>query len=115
AEGGEGRAPVSGLGGGAGTCNGRSVTEGVQFRLVKPVIDLDLLADEAHLRNRTAGFALGLPDRIAPYADPMAPTTGDYGLADSLRANGALSDDDVLLALLIWTEDEVCKYVDFVT
>jgi hypothetical protein len=112
AEGGEGRAPVSGLGGGAGTCNVRSVTEGVQFRLVKPVIDLDLLADEAHLRNRIAGFALGLADRIAPYADPMAPTTGDYGLADSLRANGALSDDDVPLALLHWTAASGITFVD---
>src|SRR5262249_42160759 len=45
AEGGQGRAPVSGLGGGAGTCNVRSTVEGVQFRLVQPTVHPDLLAD----------------------------------------------------------------------
>jgi len=112
AEGGQGRAPVSGLGGGAGTCNVRSVVEGVQFRLVQPAIHPDLLADEAHLRNRIAAFALGLDDRVAPYRDPMVPTTGDYGLADALRADGSLSDDDVPLALLHWTAVRGITFVD---
>jgi hypothetical protein len=112
AEGGQGRAPVSGLGAGAGTCNVREVVEGVQFRLVQPIIHPDLLADEAHLRNRIAGFALGLNDRIAPYGDPMAPTSGDYGLADALRASGGLSDDDVPLALLHWTPARGITFVD---
>jgi hypothetical protein len=112
AEGGQGRAPVSGLGGGAGTCNVRAVVEGVQFRLVKPVIDLDVLADEAHLRNRIAGFALGLADRVAPYGNPMAARTGDYGLADALRASGELTDDDVPLALLHWTAVRGITFVD---
>lgn len=112
AEGGQGRAPVSGLGGGAGTCNVRSVVEGVQFRLVQPAMHPDLLADEAHLRNRIAAFSLGLNDRIAPYRDPMVPTSGDYGLADALRADGALSDDDVPLALLHWTAVSGITFVD---
>jgi hypothetical protein len=112
AEGGQGRAPVSGLGGGAGTCNVRAVVEGVQFRLVQPAMHPDLLADEAHLRNRIAAFALGLEDRVAPYRDPMAPTTGDYGLADALRGAGALSDDDVPLALLHWTAARGITFVD---
>lgn len=112
AEGGQGRAPVSGLGGGAGTCNVRTVVEGVQFRLVQPAMHPDLLADEAHLRNRIAAFALGLDDRIAPYRDPMAPTSGDYGLADALRAGGLLTDDDVPLALLHWTAARGITFVD---
>ena len=112
AEGGQGRAPVSGLGDGAGTCNVREVVEGVQFRLIQPSVHPDLLADETRLRNRIAGFALGLGDRIAPYRDPMAPTAGDYGLADALRANGALGDDDVPLALLHWTGARGITFLD---
>jgi hypothetical protein len=112
AEGGQGRAPVSGLGAGAGTCNVREVVEGVQFRLVQPVMHPDLLADEAHLRNRIAGYALGLADRIAPYGHPMAATSGDYGLADALRVGGGLSDDDVPLALLHWTAARGLTFVD---
>lgn len=112
AQGGQGRAPVSGLGSGSGTCNVRAVVEGVQFRLVQPAIDPDLLADEAHLRNRIAGFALGLADRVSPYRDPMAPTSGDYGLADALRVSGGLGDDDVPLALLHWTAARGITFVD---
>jgi hypothetical protein len=112
AEGGQGRAPVSGLGGGAGTCNVRAVVEGVQFRLVQPAIHPDLLADEAHLRNRIAAFALGLADRVSPYRDPMSPASGDYGMADTLRAGGALGDDDVPLALLHWTAARGITFVD---
>jgi hypothetical protein len=112
AEGGQGRAPVSGLGGGAGTCNVRQVVEGVQFRLVQPAVHPDLLSDEAHLRNRVAGFALGLADRVSPYRNPMLATRGDYGLADALRAAGALGDDDVPLALLHWTAARGITFVD---
>jgi hypothetical protein len=112
AEGGQGRAPVSGLGAGAGTCNVREVVQGVQFRLVKPAVHPDLLADEPHLRNRVAAFALGLDDRVAPYRDPMAPASGDYGLAEALRGAGALSDDDVPLALLHWTAARGITFVD---
>ncbi len=112
AEGGQGRAPVSGLGGATASCNVRAIVEGVQFRLVQPAVHPDLLADEAHLRNRVAAFALGLTDRIAPYANPMAPTSGDYGLADALRAAGALTDDDVPIGLLHWTAARGITFVD---
>jgi hypothetical protein len=112
AEGGQGRAPVSGLGGATASCNVRAIVEGVQFRLVQPVTPPDVLADEAHLRNRVAAFALGLNDRIAPYSDPMAVAKGDYGLADALRATGDLTDNDVPLGLLHWTAARGITFVD---
>jgi hypothetical protein len=42
----------------------------------------------------------------------MAPTSGDYGLADALRAGGLLTDDDVPLALLHWTAARGITFVD---
>jgi hypothetical protein len=112
AEGGQGRAPVSGLGNTAASCNVRSVVEGVQFRLVQPVVNPLVLADRTHLRNRVAGIALGIADRLAAYRDPMGPTPQAYGLVDSLRADGAVADCDVPLALLHWTVSEGITFVD---
>ena len=112
AEGGQGRAPVSGLGNVSSTCNVRAVIEGVQFRLVRPVVDPALLADRARLRNRMAGLALGMNNRQAAYANPLAPSAGQYGLSDALRAVGAMADDEVPLGLLHWNASEGITFVD---
>lgn len=111
AQAGQGRAPISGLAG-AAACNVRSVVEGVQFRLVQPKMSPDLLSDLAHLRNRVAGVALGVAERLLPYLDPMAPTATSYGLVDDLRSEGAMTDADVPLALLHWTASQGLTFVD---
>jgi hypothetical protein len=111
-EGGQGRAPVSGLGNVSATCNVRAVVEGVQFRLVQPVLDPALLADHARLRNRMARLSLGIDDRQAAYADPLAPVPRLYGLSDGLRAVGAMSDDEVPLGMLHWNASEGITFVD---
>lgn len=112
AEGGQGRAPVSGLGNTAASCNVRSIVEGVQFRLVQPVVNPFVAADRARLRNRVAAVALGLVDRLASYRDPMGPTPQAYGLVDSLRVAGEMTDCDVPLGLLHWTPSEGITFVD---
>ena len=112
AEGGLGRAPVSGLGNTSASCNVRSIVEGVQFRLVQPVVNPLVLADPPHLRNRVAASALGLADRLTAYRDPMGPASQAYGLVDSLRAAGELTDCDVPLGLLHWTPSEGITFVD---
>jgi len=112
AEGGQGRAPVSGLGDATASCNVRSVVEGVQFRLVQPVVNPLVLADRAHLRNRVAGSALGLAERLSITRDPMGLAPSAYGLVDALRATGAAIDCDVPIALLHWTPSEGITFVD---
>jgi hypothetical protein len=112
AERGQGRAAASGLGNVSATCNVRAVVEGVQFRLVQPVIDPSLLADHARLRNRMAGLALGIDHRQAAHANPLAPMAGQYGLSDALRAVGAMSDDEVPLGLVHWNASEGITFVD---
>jgi hypothetical protein len=112
AEGGQGRAPVSGLGNTVASCNVRSIVEGVQFRLVQPVVNPVVLADPQHLRNRVAASALGLSDRLTAYRDPMGPAAQEYGLIDSLRAGGEMTDCDVPLGLLHWTPSEGITFVD---
>jgi hypothetical protein len=91
AEGGQGRAPVSGLGNVSSTCNVRAVIEGVQFRLVQPVVDPALLADHARLRNRMAGLALGMNNRQAAYANPLAPTKCRSGCCTGTRRRASRS------------------------
>jgi hypothetical protein len=109
----QGRAPVSGLGNVAASCNVQSVVEGVQFRLVQPNVAQELLLDPLRLRNRIAAVAFGLPDRTAARADPMgpAPSVG-YGIVDALRAARALTDCDVPLGLIHWTASAGIRFVD---
>ena len=112
AEGGQGRAPVSGLGNTVASCNVRSMVEGVRFRLVQPVVNPFVLADPPRLRNRVAAVALGLSDRLTAYRDPMRPAPKAYGLVDSLRAAGEMTDCDVPLGLLHWTPSDGITFVD---
>jgi hypothetical protein len=46
------------------------------------------------------------------YRDPMGPTPNAYGLVDSLRAAGAMTDCDVPIGLLHWTASEGITFVD---
>jgi len=114
ASGAQGRALVSGLGNAASSCNVKSIVEGVQFRLVQPVVNPYILADRAHLRNRVAAVALGIADRQLAYRDPMGPTPQSYGLVDALRDAGAMTDCDVPLALLHWTAAEGITFCEAV-
>jgi hypothetical protein len=109
----QGRAPVSGLGNMAASCNVQSVVEGVQFRLVQPTVDLELLLDGPRLRNRMAAVAFGLSDRTAMRGDPLGPaSSAGYGMIDALRAARALTDCDVPLALIHWTASGGIRFVD---
>jgi hypothetical protein len=107
-----GRAPLSGLGNVASSCNVQSIVQGVQFRLVRPVIAPALLLDEAHLRNRMARSALGLAERAAAAIDPFSVREPAYGLIDSLRRTNALTDCDVPLALVYWTASRGIGFID---
>lgn len=111
AKAGQGRAPVSGLTGSA-ACNVRSVVEGVQFRLVQPIVSPELLVDLPRLRNRVAGVALGVTTRFEPYRNPLGTMTSSYGLVDALRADGAMTDGDVAIGLLHWTASQGITFVD---
>lgn len=107
-----GRAPLSGLGNVAAACNVQSIVRGVQFRLVQPALSPVLLQDDARLRNRMAAAALGVTERAAAEIDPLGVRTPVYGLVDTLRAAGALSDCDVPLALVHWTAGRGVGFVD---
>ncbi len=101
ATGSEGRAPVSGLGNIAATCNTRYTIEGVQFRLLSlscELTDLDLL------RNRVAYKCFGVYDpKVQSFlTNPFGPRVEKYGLLDDLRPD-PLTDCDVPLAVIYWT------------
>lgn len=108
-----GRAPTSGLGPGAGGCDADACAEGVAFRVVHLGLDAALLADRAHLRSRLAQLLLGTDDprrtrlQRAPFTTPA---TG-YGLLDDLRER-ALDDDEVPLAVALWTPGVGVEFVD---
>jgi hypothetical protein len=107
-----GRAPLSGLGNVASSCNVQSIVQGVQFRLIQPAVAPELLIDDAHLRNRMARSALGVAERAAASIDPFNLRDPAYGLIDSLRAANALTDCDVPLALIHWTAARGIGFVD---
>jgi hypothetical protein len=124
----EGEAPKSGLGdgGAAKGCGKRYATLGVRFRLVRldplALSGLDnalktqiatlavsaTAANRSKLRNILAHACLGTPQTRSFPADPRRVTGGEsaflrYGAADDLRAAGALTECEVPLALLQWT------------
>ncbi|MBO0778580.1 MAG: hypothetical protein J2P37_07095 [Ktedonobacteraceae bacterium] len=113
ASGNEGRAPVSGLGNVAASCNSRYVVEGVQFRLLQIDLSLNTLNDRDHLRNRLAHACFGTTDTgmQAFFRDPFNTLVDGYGLLDMLRPNH-LTDCEVPLALLYWTIDDGIAFVD---
>ncbi len=111
AAGGQGRAPVSGLGNMIATCNVRDLIEGVQFRLIPLDLPLAELNDQDHLRNRVAYRCFGVPEAQAFLRNPFAPPLDGYGLLDTLRPN-ILTDCDVPLATLHWTAADGIKFLD---
>src|SRR5262249_45810722 len=112
-----GRAPVSGLRGGASGCDSAYSVAGVQFRLVRVRIDAADLADPLKARNRVAykSFATtGAPlTTIArkPFQDPTDTPVNAHGLTDLLTTFG-VRDTEVPLAVVHWTADAGIVFVD---
>ena len=135
----EGRAPTSGLGNVASSCNTRYLVEALQFRLVPldvPVEDVNdrnrqrNSNDRNPARNRVAYRCFGFfppsivsplqgfqrspfgPDLIASNKELAAirPDLPAYGLLDDLRPN-RLTDCDVPLALIFATSSGI-QFVD---
>ena len=118
----EGRAPVSGLGGNVATgggCGSRFAVEGVQFRLIE--LNVESLAQRvasssAKVRNLLAYHCFGT-EELADFArNPFRQISErspylSYGPLDALRALGSLTDCDVPLALLYWTQDGI-QFID---
>jgi hypothetical protein len=108
AEGSAGRAPVSGLGNTAITCNARYTVEGVKFRLLQLNISNADLSNPALLRNRVAYKCFGT-SIIAN--DSFTQQASAYGLLETLRPN-SLTDYDVPLALIYWTASGGITFLD---
>src|SRR5262245_30677159 len=111
AAGGQGRAPVSGLGNAMAACNVRDLIEGVQFRLIPLELPLAEVNDQDHLRNRVAYRCFGVADAQVFLRNPFAPPLDGYGLLDTLRPD-TLTDCDVPLATLHWTAADGIKFID---
>jgi hypothetical protein len=111
AAGGQGRAPVSGLGNATASCNVRDLIEGVQFRLIPLELPLAELTDQERLRNRVAYRCFGVTEAQVFLRNPFAPPIGGYGLLDTLRPD-TLTDCDVPLAMLHWTAAEGIRFID---
>jgi hypothetical protein len=108
-----GRAPVSGLGNEAAACNTDTIAEGVSFDVLHLNLEPSLLTDIAHLRNRLAHRVFGTDDprRSRLERDPFGSPAAGYGLLDDLRPN-CLCDDEVPLALILWTPGVGIRFVD---
>jgi hypothetical protein len=109
----EGRAPASGLDGATASCNTDSIVTAVQFRLIQldPPLSPAELQDQDHLRNHIAYRCFGVTDTKAFARDPFGPAATKYGLLDQLRDN-QLTDCDVPLAILYWTQASGIKFID---
>jgi hypothetical protein len=111
AAGGEGRAPVSGLGNVTATCNTRDLVEGVQFRLIPLDLPLAEVNEQERLRNRVAYQCFGVAEAQVFLRNPFGPPLERYGLLDALRPN-TLTDCDVPLATLHWTAADGIRFID---
>ncbi|MCP3137355.1 hypothetical protein [Pyxidicoccus xibeiensis] len=118
ADGREGRAETSGLGGVTSSgCEAKRLVDGVRFRLLRldvPVDDLqNTPAKRQKLRNRVAHHCFGTTDTQAvPFRDyPFAVPTAGYGAIDKLRPQ-FLTDCDVPLAVIHWRDTEGIRFVD---
>lgn len=98
-----GRAPVSGLGNGAVSCNVDYSADGVQFQLVSLALDASLGGQPDLLRNRLAHLMFGTTDpaRISEVVDPFTHGAGQYGLLDYLPSD-CVGQECVPLAVLHW-------------
>lgn len=120
ANGSNGRAPVSGLGNEAASCNTDIVIETVQFRLIQidPFLPEDWSSYGPKLRNRLAYLCFGVTaaqDALTTtdfLTDPFSQKLQQgYGLLDQLRPI-LLTDCDVPLAVLYWTTSGGIEFVD---
>lgn len=108
ADGSEGKAPVSGLGNVAASCNTRYTVEGVQFRLIQLDVGTIDPSQVNTLRNAVAYLCFGATD---VQTDPFGAPLGGYGLLDSLSPD-TLTDWDVPLAVVHWTAHDGITFVD---
>jgi hypothetical protein len=110
----EGRAKVSGLGNEDAACNTAFSVEGVQFHLLKVALPPEVLGAPDRLRNQLAHLVAGTADprRRAVGRDPLGPPVAAYGLLDDLRQPGCLTDEQVPLAMLLWTAAQGIGFVD---
>src|ERR1044071_8732893 len=109
----EGRAVTSAINPATTTCNTDTVVSAVQFRLIQ--IDSALtpleLQDQNHLRNLVAYKSFGVNEQAAFVKDVFGGQWKKYGLVDGLRPN-QLTDCEVPLAILSWTDQDGVKFVD---
>src|SRR2546421_1200102 len=108
----EGGATTNGMNPAATTCNSDTIVNAVQFRLIQldPPITSAELQDKNHLRNLLAYKCFGTGETAAFIADPFGKEVKQWGLLDSLRPN-QLTDCEVPLAVLYWTDDGI-NFID---
>ena len=107
-----GRAIVNGLRNSAVSCNQKTITEGVQFRLISlELTGFDLSALDK-LRNQVAYRFFGVQQAEYSnfFADPFGPQDG-YGWLDSLHGS-RLFNCDIPLAVVFWTAADGLVFVD---
>ena len=111
AEGREGRAPTSGAGNVPAAFNTRYLVEGVQFRLIEAV-SASNLGDINTLRNRVAYLCYGADAARNVAVNPFGAPLDSYGLLDSLRDDDVLTDCEVPLALIYWSNVRGIGFID---
>jgi hypothetical protein len=111
AEGREGRAPTSGAGNVPAAFNTRYLVEGVQFRLIEAV-SASSLGDINTLRNRVAYLCYGADAARGVAVNPFGAPPDSYGLLDSLRGDDILTDCEVPLALIYWSNVRGIGFID---
>lgn len=111
AEGREGRAPTSGAGNVPAAFNTRYLVEGVQFRLIEAV-NAQSLGDINTLRNRVAYLCYGADSTKGVAVNPFGEPLVSYGLLDSLRDDDILTDCEVPLALIYWSNVRGIGFID---
>jgi hypothetical protein len=109
----KGRATTSAINPAATTCNTDTIVSAVQFRLVQinSQFTAPELQDQKHLRNLIAYRCFSATGSSAFIADPFGNKATQTGLLEDLRPN-QLTDCEVPLAVLSWTEADGIKFVD---
>ena len=111
AEGREGRAPTVGAGNVPAAYNTGYLVEGVQFRVLV-VLTGENLGDRQTLRNRVAYACFGVEGPRRAAGDPFGTPPDTYGRLDELRALEELTDCEVPLALVHWSNVRGVEFVD---
>jgi len=108
-----GRAVTSAINPATTTCNTDTQISAVQFRLIQidPALTPVELQDQNHLRNIVAYKCFGVTDQAAFVKDVLGGVWKKYGLLDNLRPT-QLTDCEVPLAVLSWTDPDGVKFVD---